>query len=199
MWLMVRVGGACAAHLDRTMRHLPCEVLEVDEVWCYVAKKQLRLTVEERSNRAIGDQYTFIALDPKSKLVASFMVGKRDVHTARDFVADLRSRLNGDPIQITSNGFACYPDAIERAWGADPVSYAQPIKVYNAEYSGRGRYSPSKVTDVVSTVIRGNPDEKRICTSYVVPTGMLRDSAQSRLVRSSPRGGPCMIHPDFSP
>ncbi len=36
-----------------------------------------------------------------------------------------------------------------------------------AESAGDGRYAPPRVTDVVSTPIRGNPDPARICTSQV--------------------------------
>jgi len=42
---------------------------------------------------AFGDQYVFVALDADTKLVPSFMVGKRDVPVARAFIHDLRGRL----------------------------------------------------------------------------------------------------------
>ena len=37
--LTVRGGNACADQLDVMMRDLPCQRIEVDEVWCFVGKK----------------------------------------------------------------------------------------------------------------------------------------------------------------
>ena len=43
--------------------------------------------------RRLGDQYTFVALDPETKLVPAYRVGKRDLPTATAFIADLSERL----------------------------------------------------------------------------------------------------------
>lgn len=167
MRLMCRVGEHCQEILDRTMKHLPCEHIEVDEIWTFVHKKERRLTKKEsRLRRDWGDQYVFIALDPDTKLIPSFTVGKRDGITASKFIYDLKHRLNNHRIQITSDGFRGYMDPIEIAWGSD-ADYAQLIKVYESQHPGPGRYQPPKVKEVVSTTINGNPDPKRVCTSYV--------------------------------
>ena len=42
MRLGVRVGNGCAALHDRTMRGLQVPVMEFDEIWGYVGKKQRR-------------------------------------------------------------------------------------------------------------------------------------------------------------
>ncbi len=39
MRLMVQVGDNCAKLMDKTMRNLTCERLQVDEIWTYVQKK----------------------------------------------------------------------------------------------------------------------------------------------------------------
>jgi hypothetical protein len=36
-----------------------------------------------------GDQWIFTAIDPESKIVPSFMIGKRTVQTTRKFIDDL--------------------------------------------------------------------------------------------------------------
>lgn len=94
-----------------------------------------------------GDQYVFVAFDPDSKLVPSFVVGQRDGETAQDSLQDLRRRVHGR-IQISTDGFAPSIEAIERAFGAE-ADYAQIIKVYGAGEPGMGRYSPPHVTEVV--------------------------------------------------
>lgn len=42
------VGEGCAVLLDETMRDLPCERLELDELWSFVGKKRRRLTRRRR-------------------------------------------------------------------------------------------------------------------------------------------------------
>src|SRR5689334_7749737 len=75
--LLVRVGDACADLLDARMVGLPCKRLEIDELWAYVAKKQRHVRRSDDASR-VGDTWTFVAIDAESKLVPSFMVGKRD-------------------------------------------------------------------------------------------------------------------------
>src|SRR5437867_2658204 len=72
--LMVRVANGCAAYSDRTLRDLPCERIEVDEIWAYVAKKQRNVSAHD-NRHVVGDQYTFVALDPESKLIPCWRVG----------------------------------------------------------------------------------------------------------------------------
>src|SRR5690242_18845866 len=107
----------------------------------------------------------FIAFDPQTKLVPSFVVGKRDGATTIQFMRDLRQRINGH-LQISTDGFSPYIEAIDRAFGMD-ADYAHIIKVYEAGEPGMGRYSPPHVTEVVVRIIAGAPALDRICTSYV--------------------------------
>jgi hypothetical protein len=44
-------------------------------------------------HRRLGDQYTFVALDPETKIVPAYPVGKRDLPTATAFITDLSERL----------------------------------------------------------------------------------------------------------
>lgn len=164
--VLVEVGTHCAVMLDEQIQGLTCTAIECDEIWTFVAKKERRLTDDDRLlHPEYGDQYTFVAFDPETKLVPSFLVGKRDGDTASQFMQDLRSRLKGR-VQISTDGFSPYVDAIERAFGMD-ADYAQIIKVYEAGEPGRGRYSPPHVTEVVVKTIAGAPTRDRICTSYV--------------------------------
>jgi hypothetical protein len=42
MHLGVRVGKACEAILNQKMRGLNCSQIEVDEIWGFIGKKQVR-------------------------------------------------------------------------------------------------------------------------------------------------------------
>ena len=74
---------------------MPCDRLEFDEIWTYLFKKQKR--VRSTDPTAFGDQYVFVAIDPVTKLVPSFKVGKRTPETTWQFVADVKARIIGSP------------------------------------------------------------------------------------------------------
>jgi len=167
MGLLVDVGDRCQAIMDEWMQGFHCRLIQADEIWTFCRKKEQRLTKDEEGNPDLGDQYVFVALDPESKLIPTFLVGKRDTETAHRFTHALRACLNGNGrIQLTTDGLRAYLTAVEEAFGAD-VDYAQLVKMYGTEPAGDGRYAPPHVTEVVSTVINGNPDPDRICTSHV--------------------------------
>jgi IS1 family transposase len=162
--LLVEVGQGCAALADKQMRDLPCQRIQMDEIWSFVKIKQGR--IRPGTNRAkIGDQWTFIALDADTKLVPAYRVGKRTRETAVAFMGDLCGRLS-NRVQISSDALRSYVDAIERAFGAD-VDYGQIVKFYDAEPIGPGRYAPPRVTGAARTVITGSPEQAHISTSFV--------------------------------
>lgn len=163
--LLASVGEGCAALLDDTMRDLPCKRLEIDELWAFVGKKQRHVTKDDDASR-VGDTWTYIALDADTKLVPSFLVGKRDEAHTRVFIADVAARLSGR-VQISTDGLKTYIRAIGASFGANGVDYAQVVKSYEAEPIGPGRYSPPKVTGVEKLPIFGEPVEELVSTSYV--------------------------------
>ena len=127
MRLGVRIGQGCAKLLDRKMRDLTCEHVQVDEVWGFVGKKQKHLRPADNPLEC-GDTWTFCAIDSDTKLVPCFKVGKRDSFTANAFVADLASRLR-NRVQLSSDALIAYVEAVERAFGAG-VDYGQIVKSY---------------------------------------------------------------------
>src|SRR3954453_11572782 len=53
MRLGVRIGRGCARLLDRRMRNLDCNRLELDEIWGFIGKKKAR--VREDDDPTLGD------------------------------------------------------------------------------------------------------------------------------------------------
>jgi IS1 family transposase len=162
--LMVRVGNGCANFLDETMRDLPCSRLELDELWAFIGKKQRHVTAGD--DLSAGDAWTFVAIDAETKLVPSFLVGKRDQACTRAFIDDVASRLR-NRVQITTDGLRTYVDPIAHAFREVGVDYAQLHKTYEAEPIGPGRYSPPKVTGTEKTPVLGAPIADLVSTSYV--------------------------------
>ncbi len=166
MRLGVKIGQGCKRILEETMTDMPCDRLELDEIWGYVGKKQRHLT-EADDEATTGDAWTFCAIDAKTKLVPAFKVGKRDAATANAFVADLAGRMK-NRVQISTDGLKAYVDAVERGFGVD-VDYGQIVKHYAAVDSimPERRYSAPEVIAVTKSVVCGDPDQETISTSYV--------------------------------
>lgn len=162
--LILTVGKKCRATFDAKVRNIQPNFVELDELWCFIHSREKHVPLN--APKEWGDCYTWIGLDSESKLIISYLVGKRDAASAGRFVWDLRSRIAGR-CQITSDGFRAYVPAIERAFGAD-VDFAQLVKVYGTpDSAGPEWYGPGKVIDAIPTPISGNPDLDYVSTSHV--------------------------------
>jgi IS1 family transposase len=131
--------------------------------------------------RRVGDQYTFVALDPETKIVPAHRVDKRDLPTATAFITDLSERL-ANRVQLSSDALAAYVEATERAFGAD-IDCGQVVKFYEAEPVGRGRYSPPHVVGAERSVIVGNPDQAHISTSLIEHQNLKMRMSMRRFTR----------------
>src|SRR5713101_6757450 len=166
MTLGVRVGQGCAALLDAKMRGLTCHLLQFDEIWGFIGKKQKHLSFDDDPTK--GDVWTFCAIDAETKLVPAFKVGKRDRETAHAFVSDVASRLRNRP-QVSSDGLRVYIDAIDQAFGMD-VDYAMVIKNYGhdtGEHHQERRYSAPDIVSTEKIHVMGHPNMELCSTSYI--------------------------------
>ncbi len=181
MRLGVRVGEGCAELHDRLMRGLRVNLIEVDEIWSFIGKKQKRLTPEDDADK--GDAYVFIALDATRKAILAYRVGKRDGATSNAFMADLRERVLGAP-QISTDGFRPYGEAVELAFGTD-CHHGAIVKLYHGEPGpdAARRYSPGMVVGVSKATISGSPRRELISTSYVERSNLSLRMACRRFTR----------------
>jgi IS1 family transposase len=167
--LLVHAGQKAEVILDSELRNINSRFIEVDEIWTYVQKKQKNCTLREKMSGEVGDQYVYVALDAESKLVHSFLLGKRTSECAVRFMRDLNSRLSEGTrsrFQLTTDSFNAYTTAVYLAF--DNVDYAQVHKTYGKEDKrDQKRYSPADLIYITVNPVFGEPDPRRISTSFV--------------------------------
>ena len=144
--LLRAAGPVLLAYHDTHVRGLTPARIELDEIWSYLFAKQKRVKAGEITRTEAGNVWTWMALDPDTKLLISWLAGGRDYRTALLFAQDLRSRVVGHPV-LSSDGHASYFAAIQQAFGAT-ADYGQVV--YGEKH-----------------LIEGTPVEDLIGTSFV--------------------------------
>jgi len=181
--LIVFFGERCRTFMDREMQDLQLTHLQFDEQWTFVGKKQSRLTVDQKAEcHNLGDMYLWTCIDQKTKLMPSFVIGKRSADNARRFLMDVAGRLrlpgpgSADDhafvarryrpvVQISTDGWAGYPEAVDLAFGPH-AHYGSLIKEYR---NANIQYTPSEMVGTKRTGHRGIEGRQlfTICTSHV--------------------------------
>ena len=83
------------------------------------------------------------------------------------FMDDLAKRV-ANRIQLTSDGYRVYENAVENAFGCE-VDYSMLVKIYGAplQDDATTRYSPATCIGCRTATISGNPDPAHVSTSFV--------------------------------
>jgi IS1 family transposase len=167
--LVADMGRASAWYMDRVFRNLPCERLQVDEIWGFTYCKEANRPQAKGRPMKSGDTWLWVATCADTKLVPTFYIGPRDGESAYELMWDLRQRLDGRKIQLTTDGLAAYIDGVGGAFGSDRVDFAQLQKVYGQSFEGKGndrRYSPAICKGAKKVTIYGEPEKKHVSTSF---------------------------------
>ncbi len=161
--VLVEYGEKAREIQEREMVNLQSNFIQVDEIWTYVGKKQKQLTPLD--SEELGDQYVFVAMDSETKLVPSFLVGKRNLDNSLEIMKDLQYRIT-NKFQLTTDAFAPYFNAVDTVFGED-IDYGQIHKEYREETKGEKRYSPAQIIRVIIKPLIGSPRRKQISTSHI--------------------------------
>src|ERR1700675_1039558 len=78
MKLLRELGPVCAAYQDKTLVDLDSTRIECDEIWAFCYSKDRNVPEAHEGECGYGDVWTWVALDPDTKLVATWLVGRRD-------------------------------------------------------------------------------------------------------------------------
>jgi len=163
--LLRELGTACAEYADLSLRGIPAKRIECDEIWAFCYAKEKNVPAEKRGEFGFGDVWTWTAIDADSKLIVSWMVGRRNATHADSFLSDVAKRVTGRPM-ISTDGLAAYRWAIYSAFDGQ-VDHAVVQKIYGANTDGAARYSPPICKGCKREAQYGNPDMEKASTSYV--------------------------------
>ena len=162
--LLVEAGRACGEFQDRSLRNLECRRIQLDELWSFVGCKQGNVPEDKRGQLGYGDVWTWTAICADSKLLLTWLIGKRDADYAIEFVDDVAQRLK-HRVQVTSDAHGPYLFAVDMAFGGQ-VDYSQLIKLYGQGPEGQRRYSPPVIVGTKRRRLIGNPEPDHVSTSF---------------------------------
>jgi len=157
-------GNRCRQLFNQNIMNITVKAVQIDELYAFVCKKQYNCLPYEYD---FGDQYTFLAIEPFTKLLLAHHTGKRDEDNTQTFIRDLSIRLDKtQSFDLTSDGFKPY-DSVVRTEFEDCAAYAQLVKNFHLLKLAKRTGQKLTVPCMERNLIFGERQNQSISTSYI--------------------------------
>ena len=123
-----QAGRHCRAVTAYLFDQLHITECQLDELWGFVRKKEAHLTVAEKVLALYGDAWVWTAFAPVWRLVAAFVVGKRNQASANVLLERLHAVSCGYIPFFTSDQLPHYAHALLQVYGMPEVLLHIPGK-----------------------------------------------------------------------
>lgn len=178
--LLVSVGKACLKFHSETVVQVPCKRVECDEIWSFVYSKEKNTAVKKEGE---GNVWTWVAIDPDTKLVISWFAGHRDMRSAKFFMNDVWCRIR-TRTQLTTDGLSLYQEAIADTFGGK-VDFAQLVKIFSGRADDGEQLREGKYEGAEKRVFSGKPDLEKVSTTSVERQNLTMRMNIRRFARST--------------
>ncbi len=186
MRLLVSLGKACGEYQNNVLINLPCARIECDEIWSFCYAKQKNVPDKFKNIFGYGSIWTWVAIDPDSKLVPSWYVGHRDFDACYDFLSNLEPRLTKKRIQISTDGFESYkviiPIIFHKKIDYGVIQKNYGVVRFETDENER-RYSPNQCVGSTKIKIKGRPKKALISTSFIERQNLSMRMSMRRFTR----------------
>jgi transposase-like protein/IS1 family transposase len=165
--MILTVGERCRDFMAERLQGVPVADVQVDEIWSWVGKKEKTKIIQKVYDQTTGDCFAYIGLERNTKLIVSYLLGKRDEFDTHEFASKLRLATSGR-FQLSTDGWQPYRTTMPQELG-NRIDFSQIIKTFTTPPRSQwsGKYSPAEIVRIDKKAVCGNPDPSKICTSHV--------------------------------
>lgn len=123
--ILETAGQKAAQFLDSSVHDVHADFVAADEIHTFVYSKEMNTDGRHKDR---GEQYTFFAIDRRSKLILSWLVGKRTAWNAEDFLADVKKRV-ANRFQLNTDNWNGYGCTVQDVFGNE-IDHAVETKYF---------------------------------------------------------------------
>lgn len=165
--ILETAGQKAAAFQDAKVYGVGADVIQADEINSFVYSKQRNTPADEIER---GDQFTFLSVDRRSKLIVNSLVGKRTRDNAEQFLTELKKRMEDKPFQLTTDNwhiYSGYTGSVRAVFGKG-VNYATETK----HFARPAEFLPRRLIAVKRKRQIGEPDMAAATTCHAERTNL---------------------------
>ena len=162
--LLVDAGTGRQEYHEETVRDVDVEDLQADELWSFVYARQKNAHKATGVIDAVGDSWTWTAIDPDTKLMVSWLVGDRTLDSATEFMEDIHSRVKGG-IRLSMDGHQPYVRAVDSTFGS-LIDYGQVVKNHRLKGAKNETLEAVKEDFIGKVTVSGAPEIETVPTIH---------------------------------